>query len=90
MSGSYALRVRGSDLTFLGDSCGGVDEKLWTAVVQLKTTAIQLWRSGSAGSKQTALKVVQRVVQTQTRGTADPRVRFFASASRLSADDSAS
>lgn len=47
-------------------------------MVQLKTIAVQLWRTGSPGAQQTAVKVIQRIIQTQTKGTADPRVRRFA------------
>lgn len=61
-------------LTLAFHRCAGTDEQLWTAVVKLKTISVQLWRTGSAGCKLAAVKVIQRIFQTQTKGTADPRV----------------
>ncbi|KAK4053378.1 hypothetical protein OIV83_001542 [Microbotryomycetes sp. JL201] len=51
------------------------DQHAWTAANNAKTTAVQLWRTGSLGSKLSAIKVVQRIIQTHTRGTADPRLQ---------------
>ncbi|ORY92427.1 Symplekin tight junction protein C terminal-domain-containing protein [Leucosporidium creatinivorum] len=56
-------------------ACGGADQQLWTNVVLLKTAAVQLWRTGPAGAKLAAVKVIQRIIQTQTKGTADPRLQ---------------
>lgn len=53
------------------------DQNGWARVVQLKMAVLQLWRTGSTGAKVGAVKVLQRIVQTQsTAATADPRVRF--------------
>ncbi|KAM0787454.1 hypothetical protein ACM66B_003533 [Microbotryomycetes sp. NB124-2] len=51
------------------------DQSTWTATLNAKTTAVQLWRNGSLGCKLSAIKVVQRIIQTHTRGTADPRLQ---------------
>ncbi|GJN89003.1 hypothetical protein Rhopal_001974-T1 [Rhodotorula paludigena] len=51
------------------------DQNGWTRVVQLKMAVLQLWRTGSTGAKVGAVKVLQRIVQTQsTAATADPRL----------------
>lgn len=42
--------------------------------MQIKQSILDLGRSGTVGAKIAAVKVVQRIIQTQTRGTADPRV----------------
>lgn len=45
-------------------------------MIALKTAVLQLWRNGSVGAKVASVKVIQRIIQTQTTaGTADPRVR---------------
>lgn len=55
----------------------------------LKTAAVQLWRTGSAGAKLAAVKVIQRIIQTQTKGTADPRVSsLYSDCTCLEADPS--
>lgn len=54
----------------------GSDQALWSKVVSLKTNALHLWRSGHAGARFAALKLIQRIIQTQTKGNADPRVSF--------------
>ncbi|GAA5909818.1 hypothetical protein JCM6882_002685 [Rhodosporidiobolus microsporus] len=52
------------------------DQGWWARVVSLKTAVLQQWRNGSVGAKVGAVKVIQRIVQTQsTSGTADPRLR---------------
>ncbi|GAA5903829.1 hypothetical protein JCM8208_006591 [Rhodotorula glutinis] len=51
------------------------DQAWWTRVVNLKTAVLQQWRTGSPGAKVAAVKVLQRIIQTQsTAGTADPRL----------------
>ncbi|GAA5940115.1 RNA-processing protein PTA1 [Sporobolomyces koalae] len=57
-------------------ACQSGDQAWWTRVVQLKTSILQLWRTGSIGQKLSAVKVIQRIVQTQTNSgqTADPRL----------------
>ncbi|KPV75221.1 uncharacterized protein RHOBADRAFT_53229 [Rhodotorula graminis WP1] len=51
------------------------DHAWWTRVVNLKTAVLQQWRSGSPGAKVAAVKVLQRIIQTQSNaGTADPRL----------------
>ncbi|GAA5991312.1 hypothetical protein JCM11641_002820 [Rhodosporidiobolus odoratus] len=52
------------------------DQMWWSRVVKLKTAVLQLWRTGNLGAKVGAVKVLQRVIQTQSAsGTADPRLR---------------
>ncbi|KAK4048377.1 hypothetical protein OIO90_005847 [Microbotryomycetes sp. JL221] len=51
------------------------DQQTWSAVLNAKTVAVQLWRQGALGCKLSAIKVVQRIIQTHTRGTADPRLQ---------------
>lgn len=55
-------------------SCMGNDQVFWNKVVKLKSATLELWRNGSTGCKVGAIKVIQRIIQTQTKGTADPRV----------------
>ncbi|GAA5853597.1 hypothetical protein JCM9279_005069 [Rhodotorula babjevae] len=51
------------------------DQAWWTRIVNLKTAVLQQWRTGSSGAKVAAVKVLQRIIQTQsTAGTADPRL----------------
>lgn len=50
------------------------EEKVWTKLTTAKTKMLELWRSGPVGAKVVAVKAIQRIVQTQTVGTADPRV----------------
>lgn len=47
---------------------------MWAQVTGLKATSVQIYRSGPLGCKLAAVKVLQRIIQTQTRGSADPRV----------------
>lgn len=53
----------------------GSDPRLWEKVVRGKATVLHLWRNGSTGAKIAAMKAVQKIIQAQTRGSADPRVR---------------
>ncbi|GAA6019541.1 hypothetical protein JCM11491_001331 [Sporobolomyces phaffii] len=57
-------------------ACQSGDQGWWTRIVQLKTAILQLWRTGGVGPKVAAVKVIQRIIQTQTNGggTADPRL----------------
>ncbi|BGP47764.1 hypothetical protein JCM10450v2_003629 [Rhodotorula kratochvilovae] len=51
------------------------DHAWWGRVIQLKTATLALWRDGSLGAQVAAVKVLQRIIQTQsTAGTADPRL----------------
>ncbi|GAA5993793.1 hypothetical protein JCM5350_007671 [Sporobolomyces pararoseus] len=57
-------------------ACQSADQGWWTRIVQLKTATLQLWRNGGLGHKVAAVKVIQRIIQTQTNsGTvSDPRL----------------
>ena len=48
---------------------------MWEKVARGKGTVLHLWRNGSTGAKIAAMKAVQKIIQAQTRGSADPRVR---------------
>lgn len=49
---------------------------LWTSIQNLKSTSIQLFRTGHhLGSKLSSIKLIQRIIQSQSRGTADPRLQ---------------
>ncbi|GAA6055098.1 hypothetical protein JCM3770_001798 [Rhodotorula araucariae] len=51
------------------------DHAWWVRIVNLKAATLALWRDGSLGAKVAAVKVLQRIIQTQsTAGTADPRL----------------
>lgn len=55
--------------------CGsGSDLRQWEKAVRGKTIVLNAWRTGKTGSKVAAIKAVQKIIQTQTRGSADPRV----------------
>lgn len=56
-------------------ACSGTDQALWTSVVQIKQSILEMGKNGSVGGRIAAIKVVQRIIQTQTRGTADPRLQ---------------
>ncbi|KAM0748127.1 hypothetical protein T439DRAFT_74720 [Meredithblackwellia eburnea MCA 4105] len=53
----------------------GNEQHFWATVISLKTGALRLWRTGGTGAKTAAIKVLQRIIQSQTRGTADPRLQ---------------
>ncbi|CEQ40286.1 SPOSA6832_01874, partial [Sporobolomyces salmonicolor] len=56
-------------------ACQSGDQLWWSRVVSLKTAVLHLWRNGGMGAKVAAVKVIQRIIQTQTTGgTADPRL----------------
>ncbi|GAA5867661.1 hypothetical protein JCM1840_006647 [Sporobolomyces johnsonii] len=56
-------------------ACQSGDQLWWSRVVSLKTAVLHLWRNGGMGAKIAAVKVIQRIIQTQTTGgTADPRL----------------
>ncbi|KAI5476147.1 hypothetical protein MNV49_000365 [Pseudohyphozyma bogoriensis] len=57
------------------EASASTDQAFWTAVVDLKAAALHLWRSGGPGPKVTSIKLLQRIIQTQTKGTADPRLQ---------------
>ncbi|KAK4701540.1 symplekin, partial [Phenoliferia sp. Uapishka_3] len=48
---------------------------LWAHVISLKTSSLRLFRSTSLGPRLSSLKVLQRIIQSQTRGPADPRLQ---------------
>jgi len=52
------------------------DENIWTKCTKAKTRMLELWRTGAVGAKVVAVRAIHRVIQTQTTGTADPRVSF--------------
>jgi hypothetical protein len=55
--------------------CSTNDPETWEQIDGLKTLAVGIWRNGTTGGKIAAVKVIQRLIQTQTMGSADPRVR---------------
>ncbi|KAL8280944.1 hypothetical protein RQP46_006623 [Phenoliferia psychrophenolica] len=59
--------------TLFRNACDESDQRAWASVIELKTSALRLWRTGGTGAKTGAIKVIQRIIQTQTRGPADPR-----------------
>ena len=58
-------------------SCGtGSDPRLWEKASRAKSIALLAWRTGHTGIRIAAMKVVQKIIQSQTRGSQDPRVSF--------------
>ncbi|GAA5904392.1 RNA-processing protein PTA1 [Sporobolomyces salmoneus] len=57
-------------------ACQSGDQGWWTRIVQVKTAILQQWRNGGLGLKVAAVKVIQRIIQTQTNSgaTSDPRL----------------
>ncbi|GAA5843863.1 hypothetical protein JCM5353_007394 [Sporobolomyces roseus] len=57
-------------------ACQSSDQGWWQRIVQLKMSILQLWRNGGIGQKIASVKVIQRIIQTQTNSgaTSDPRL----------------
>ena len=57
--------------------CGsGSDPRQWEKATRAKGIVLAIWRNGPTGAKVVSMKGVQKIIQTQTKGTADPRVRL--------------
>ena len=50
------------------------DSRSWEKTSRAKGITLNAWRNGSIGSRIAAMKAVQKIIQSQTRATADPRV----------------
>ncbi|SCV67819.1 BQ2448_5430 [Microbotryum intermedium] len=58
--------------------CSGNDQQTWMNVNGLKMITLELWtdtKNGKTGVKIAAVKVLQRIIQTQTKATSDPRLQ---------------
>ncbi|SCZ93130.1 BZ3500_MvSof-1268-A1-R1_Chr6-2g08480 [Microbotryum saponariae] len=59
-------------------ACSGNDQQTWMTVNGLKMITLEMWRDtqkGKTGGKVAAVKVLQRIIQTQTKATSDPRLQ---------------
>lgn len=57
------------------NSCQSGDSAQWTRVNALKSAVLHAWRNGAIGEKVGAVKVLQRIIQTQSApASSDPRV----------------
>ncbi|KDE05162.1 hypothetical protein MVLG_04407 [Microbotryum lychnidis-dioicae p1A1 Lamole] len=59
-------------------ACSGNDQQTWMTVNGLKMITLEMWRDtqkGMTGAKVAAVKVLQRIIQTQTKATSDPRLQ---------------
>lgn len=54
--------------------CLAEDRRLWDRVQLAKQACLQVWEGTKIGGKIASVKAVQRIIETQTRGTSDPRV----------------
>jgi hypothetical protein len=56
-------------------SCStGSDPRPWEKASRAKAIALNAWRNGHTGLRIAAMKVVQKIISSQTRGSPDPRV----------------
>lgn len=49
--------------------------QLWEKASRAKGIVLNLWRTSNTGLRVAAIKAIQRIVQSQTKGTADPRLQ---------------
>jgi len=71
-----AIQIFASSYPYLfKEACGSTDASFWEKVTATKNTVLNAWTTSSTGVRVAASKAVQKIIQTQTRGNADPRVR---------------
>lgn len=59
---------------FFREACIKQNQANWEKVLAIKNTILNTWTTSSTGVRVAATKAVQKIIQTQTRGNADPRV----------------
>lgn len=47
---------------------------MWSTIVEIKSRLAEMYETSHLGIKIAVLKCFQRIIQVQTRGSADPRV----------------
>ncbi|GAB00040.1 uncharacterized protein L969DRAFT_96650 [Mixia osmundae IAM 14324] len=60
---------------YLRSACDKRDGERWDKVIHLKNEILQIWTVGSTGVKIATTKVIQRIIQAQSRISNDPRMR---------------